>query len=207
MTRVEGEMLERIAAVVPIGAPFKYTGYAEPTRNDLELSFRFEASQPFSDPTTPPAISLELRVRGDVEDDRKAIRALRDALFCGSGELILLTTGSEAGAWRIVMTAMYCAHCGRAMIDRISCEWETCNACAARCAHEYERGAVHGGEALLEVDEYCTRCGRVKSSDQPLRPAEELVREAEQELGVIVLEDTNLHEIGQHLRALTWKPS
>lgn len=195
-TSAERGALERIAAT-PVGTRLKYAGYDEPAPNNLELSFRVD------DPTS----GFELVVRGSAEDDRKAIGALRDALFYGSGELIFLGATSGNGAPTAVLTAAYCKLCGMTMIDRISCEWSTCNGCAARCAHEYERGAVHGGEALLEVDEYCGHCGRMKSSELPSRPAGSLVQEAEQELGVIVLENASLHEIGQHLRALTEEPS
>lgn len=196
-TNIERGALEWIASTTPISARFKYLGYDEPVHNDLELRFRF------GDRTG----SFHLDVRGDAEDDRKTVGALRDVLFYGSGELIFLGAPSYDGIRGALLTAGYCKHCSATMIDRVSCEWDTCDACAARCAHEYERGAVHGGHALVEINEYCVRCGRVQPSDQPPRTAEDQIREAEQELGVIVLENASPHEIRQHLRALVDEPS
>lgn len=158
-TSTEREALERVSTTVPVGGRINYRGYEERVREDLELQFQIGDRA---------HASIDLFVRGSAEDDRRAVGALRDALFCGSGELISLGVAEVDGATGHVFTCMRCKHCDHPMITRVACEWGTCDACAVKCDHAYEHGIIHGGGIDVGVGSFCKRCGRSKPEEPDL---------------------------------------
>ena len=100
-----------------------------------------------------------LVLRGTNLRDKKLLLGVRSAVYMNGGTLHLLQQLRGGGA---VFTAKRCKHCRTPMIDRISCEWNTCNLCALVCVHEYERGAVTGGGVDIGIGEFCGKCGRGK---------------------------------------------
>jgi hypothetical protein len=105
---------------------------------------------------------VELVLRGTTEEDKHEVGRIRDMCYFGSGGLIFIGETEVDGVKAIVSTGLRCKHCGAGMIRYSDCEWETCDACAARCEHNYVRGAIHGGGTDIGVGEFCDKCGRGK---------------------------------------------
>jgi hypothetical protein len=105
--------------------------------------------------------SVKLVLCGTTEEDGHNANRLNGVCFY-SGGLIFLGTTEVDGKKAIITTGALCNLCGGQMIDQISCEWEICNACSAKCGHRYERGLVHGSRVDIGVGAYCGICGRGK---------------------------------------------
>lgn len=106
--------------------------------------------------------SVKLVLRGSTEDDKHEVNRIRDTCYFGSGGLIFIGETELDGKKSIITTAKRCKHCGAGMIRYSDCEWSTCDACAAKCEHNYVRGAIHGGGTDIGVGEFCDKCGRGK---------------------------------------------
>lgn len=133
---------------------------------------------------------IKLELRGSGEDNDQEVRCIRDTCFFGAGNPIFLGTAEVDGKTAIVITMKRCKLCNSPMISMVSCEWRTCDACAAKCEHEYERGVVHGGSAgNMGMGEYCGKCGRGKPEPEDARKKDQIEREleVEKELGINVL--------------------
>jgi hypothetical protein len=104
---------------------------------------------------------INLTATDDV--DEEPIRHARDAIYFGGGGLILLGCTESAGVPTLEFAIDRCKHCSKPIVSMFECEWKTCDACADKCGHEYERGMVHGGKAgAMGVGEFCGKCGRGK---------------------------------------------
>ena len=106
--------------------------------------------------------SVELVLRGTTEKDKHEVNRIRDICYFGSSGLIFLGETKVDGKKAIITTAKRCKHCGAGMIRYSDCEWGTCDACAAKCEHNYVRDAIHGGGTNIGVGEFCDKCGRGK---------------------------------------------
>ena len=106
--------------------------------------------------------SVKLILIGTTEEDKHEVGRIRDACYFGSGGLIFIGETEVDGKKAIITTAKRCKHCGSGMIRYFDCERSTCDACAAKCEHNYVRGAIHGGGTDIGVGEFCDKCGRGK---------------------------------------------
>jgi hypothetical protein len=102
------------------------------------------------------------KLSGTADDDDKAVRNIRDAIFFGGRGLIFIGHTEVNGKPSLDFTIEHCKVCNKPMISMIECEWQTCNACAEKCEHNYVYGAVHGGGIDIGLGEYCDFCGRGK---------------------------------------------
>lgn len=105
----------------------------------------------------------KLKLSGSTEQDRYKVNDIRNGA-CYVGQLIFLGEVEVDGQRAIVLTIFYCPHCGVAIIDSCSCEWRTCNVCAAKCEHNWVEGLVKGGgiPGGHGVGKFCDKCGRGK---------------------------------------------
>lgn len=107
--------------------------------------------------------SVELVLQGTTEEDKHEVGRIRDMCYFGSDGLIFIGEAEVDGKKAIITTGSRCKHCGAGMIRYSDCEWKTCDACAAKCEHNYVRGMIHGGGVGdMGVGEYCDKCGRGK---------------------------------------------
>lgn len=120
--------------------------------------------------------STLLRLYAD-GDSSSELACIRNVLFFGGGGLSLVSEEISIpdGDGSITVTGGYCKHCSAAINTFCECEWETCNACAAKCAHQYELGAVHSISSPVGVGMgvSCIKCGRGRpkeGTDQALDP-------------------------------------
>ncbi len=133
---------------------------------------------------------VELVLRGSTEEDKYEVNSIRNTCFHGgSSGLIFLGTLEVDGKTAIVTTAKRCKHCGAQMIRYDDCEWNTCDACAVKCEHNYVHGAIHGGNTDIGVGEYCNKCGRGKPKAEGEREKTLIEHHlaAERELGMHVV--------------------
>jgi len=138
---------------------------------------------------------VELVLRGSTEDDKYEVNGIRNTCFFGSSGLIFLGEVEVDGKQAIITTAKYCKFCGGAMISYLACEWSICDACAAKCEHEYKRGPVHGPEIDIGMGEFCRLCGRGKPKAEGEREKSQLEHHlaVEHELGVnLIYKNTSL---------------
>jgi hypothetical protein len=105
---------------------------------------------------------VKLILRGSTKKDKYEVNGIRNTCYFGSGGLIFLGGTEVDGKKAVITTAKRCKHCGAGMIDLVSCEWSTCDACAAKCEHNYDYGFVHGRGREIGMDDFCDKCGRVK---------------------------------------------
>jgi hypothetical protein len=134
---------------------------------------------------------VELKLLGTTETDDTEVRRIRDAIYFGAGGATFLGSCEVDGKTAIMVTLTHCKLCNAPVIDRASCEWKICKACAMKCEHQYERGAVHGGSAGdIGVGEFCGICGRAKPEPEKIRTKGWVERglEVERELGMTILE-------------------
>lgn len=133
--------------------------------------------------------SVELVLRGSTEEDKHEVGCIRDTCYFGSGGLIFIGKTEVDGKKAIITTAKRCKHCGAGMIRYSDCEWSTCDTCAAKCEHNYVRGAIHGGGTDIGAGEFCDKCGRGKPKAEGEREKSIIEHHlaAEKELGVNVL--------------------
>jgi hypothetical protein len=109
---------------------------------------------------------------GTTEHDKRCVGSIRNACYFGSAGLIYLSTHDVDERPAIVVTCMRCPHCNANMVDMTSCEWRTCNACAATCDHRYERGVVHNPKTDIDIGVFCQKCGRAKrDTEEVTEPA------------------------------------
>jgi hypothetical protein len=134
---------------------------------------------------------IELILRGSAEEDKNEVGRIRDTCYFGSGSLIFIGETEVNGKKSIVTTSKRCKHCGVKMIQLVACEWNTCDACAAKCEHHYVKGAVHGGGTDIGVGKFCDICGRGKPRPEGEREKSIIEHhlEVEKELGIPVFHD------------------
>lgn len=133
---------------------------------------------------------VTVTLEGTSEDDKHALFSLRDCFFWGALKPVLIKDSvATEGFVSFRIAGKPCKHCGAPLVTMGRCEWSTCEACAAKCAHVYERGAVHGGSADIAMGEFCKLCGSVKPRDESERVPSVLEqhRAVERELGVQVI--------------------
>ncbi|MBI3956359.1 MAG: hypothetical protein HY340_00005 [Candidatus Kerfeldbacteria bacterium] len=132
---------------------------------------------------------VELVLRGSTEEDKHEVGSIRDMCYFGSGGLIFIGMTEVDGKKAIVTIGKRCQHCGAGMTRFTECEWNTCDACAAKCEHNYVRGMIHGGGTDMGVGEYCDRCGRGKPKAEGEREKSVIEHHlaVEKELGVTVI--------------------
>lgn len=128
----------------------------------------------------------EFTILATSEEDEKAVRQLRDAIYFGHGGFTFTGYSVRDGRPSADFTIAQCKVCNKPIISRVECEWLTCDACAAKCEHQYKRGATHGGGVDLGVGEFCGVCGRAKPKpeDEPEKPLYDHHIAAEEELGI-----------------------
>ncbi len=139
--------------------------------------------------THPYEGGIELVLGGSTEEDKKEMWGIRYGC-CYGGGLIFLGETEIDGKKAIITTAGCCKHCGAALLEP---EWKTCDTCAAKCEHDYVKGAVHGGGMDIGVGEFCDKCGRSKprSDGEREKTVIENHLEVEKELGIPVF-----HKVG-----------
>ena len=133
---------------------------------------------------------VKLTLVGTTEEDKHEVGRIRDMCYFGSGGLIFIGETEVDGKKTIVTTGLRCRHCGAGMIRYSDCEWKTCDACAAKCEHNYVRGMIHGGGVGdMGVGEYCDKCGRGKPKAEGEREKSKIEHHlaVEKELGVNVI--------------------
>ena len=102
-------------------------------------------------------------LRGTSPEDKNSVAGIRDMCYFATTGLIYLGKAGINGSIAVVFTGGYCKLCKSPMIDIGRCEWKVCEACAAKCDHNYISGFVHGGPAgALATGSYCDKCGRGK---------------------------------------------
>ena len=133
--------------------------------------------------------SVELVLRGSTEEDKHEVGRIRDMCFFGSSGLIFICETEVDGKRSIVTTGLRCKHCGAGMIRYNDCEWKTCDACAAKCEHNYVRSMIHGGGLDIGIGEACNKCGRGKPKTEGGREKTQLEHHlaVERELGVNII--------------------
>lgn len=134
--------------------------------------------------------SVELVLHGTTEEDKHEVSRIRDMCYYGSSGLIFIGEVEVDGVKAIVTTGLRCKHCDAGMIYYYNCEWKTCDACAAKCEHNYVRGMIHGGEVGdMGVGEYCDKCGQGKPRVEGEREKSKIEHHlaVEKELGVNVI--------------------
>jgi len=102
----------------------------------------------------------ELVLHGSTEEDKHEVNRLRDICFFRTGGLVFLGKTKVKGDKAIIITGEFCKLCNKQMVRFVDCEWGICDACAAKCKHNYVFGPVHSKEGRL--GEYCDKCGRGK---------------------------------------------
>ena len=132
----------------------------------------------------------KLKIRGSTEQDRHEVNRVRNGA-CYVGSLVYLNEVEVDGQRSVVFTIGYCPHCGVAMIDSTSCEWRICNACAAKCKHNWVEGLVKGGgiPGGHGVGKFCDKCGRGKmpTKRQKKMSQAEHALELERKLGFLTI--------------------
>lgn len=180
-SEAETAVLREIQTSVPLGEMLNYEGRGGADPNDpvserMRISFALNGGK------------FDLLATTDEDED--PVRWTRDAIFFGGGGLILLGHQEVDGLPVLDFTVAHCKLCNKPMISMGECEWRTCDACKDACAHEYERGMVHGGSAgIMAVNEFCTKCGRGKPEPEGAREKSQIENElaVQRELGVHVL--------------------
>lgn len=128
-------------------------------------------------------------VKGSTEDDKYGVNNIRNICYFRTNGLIFLDAIDVDGKKALRLTASYCKHCNAPMATMRECEWVTCDECAAKCEHEYERGMIHGSGLEMGVGEFCGKCGRGKPpvpGEREKTPIEHQLA-VEKELGIKVL--------------------
>jgi len=133
--------------------------------------------------------SVKLTLVGTTEEDKHEVGHIRDTCYFGSGGLIFIGETEVDGKKSIITTAERCKHCGAGMIRYFDYKWSICDACAAKCEHNYVHGAIHGGGTDIGVGEFCDKCGRGKSKTEGEREKSVIEHHlaVEKELGVNVI--------------------
>lgn len=198
--RAERGILNQIIKVSKPGDVFGYDGRkSDPeTGYTVALTFYANAKRKKVTKTTGNFTSISYKYVGGVkleltasdEDSLKAIRSLRDAVYFSSGEITFIGSEPIEGKQSIIITVNRCQHCSANLVSRHTCEWKTCDACAAKCKHNYIHGVVHGGSAgNMAMGEFCDKCGRGKPEPEGAREKSQIERElqVERELGVTVV--------------------
>ena len=133
--------------------------------------------------------SVKLTLIGTTEEDKHEVNRIRNTCYFGSGGLIFIGETEVDGKKAIITTAERCKHCGAGMIYYLDCEWSTCDACVAKCEHNYVRGAIHGGSTDIGIGQFCNKCGRGKPKAEGEREKSVIEHHlaVEKELGVKVI--------------------
>jgi hypothetical protein len=135
---------------------------------------------------------VELVLRGSTEEDKDEVGSIRDSCFFG-GEPIYLGETEVDGKKAIVITGGRCKFCGAGLLEP---EWNTCDACAAKCEHNYIRGVIHGGGTDIGVGEFCDICGRGKKiKGERKKTIIEQHLNLEKELGIPVIHGVGRREV------------
>ena len=122
----------------------------------------------------------KLRVRGSTEEDRREVNSIRDNV-CALGRLFFLGKTMVDGQQSIIITIQLCKHCGGQMIEHCSPFYATCDACSAKCEHQWKDGLVTGGGLPgATAGKVCEKCGRVK----PLTRRQKKMSQAERAIEV-----------------------
>ncbi|MBI5044449.1 MAG: hypothetical protein HZC02_00835 [Candidatus Levybacteria bacterium] len=128
------------------------------------------------DITVPPA------------ENEPFIDQIRNIAYFGAGLHLLGETTTDNGRIALLVTGGFCKVCGGNIIEWGRSEWATCSACVQKCQHQYEKGAVHGGNVDIGVGLFCGICGVAKPRD----PDEAVMMQADRhqavsdELGILV---------------------
>lgn len=200
VVKAEQRVVNRIIKVSKSGDLLKYGGRrSDPkTGYTVMLTFYAKAKQKKVTKQTGNITTITNEYVGGVKlelvasdkDSLKAIGSLRDAVYFSSGGITFLDSEVVEGKKAITITVKRCQHCRANLISRHTCEWKTCDACAAKCNHNYVYGMVHGGSAgNMAMGEYCDMCGRGKPEPEGAREKGQIERElqVERELGVTVV--------------------
>jgi len=133
--------------------------------------------------------SVKLVLRGRTKADKYRVNGIRNTCFFGSDGLIYLGKTEVDGKTSIIATASRCKVCDEGMLDHHACEWKTCDSCAKKCDHKYERGAIHSSTLDLGVGEYCTKCGRCPPKEEGEREKTQIEQHlaVEDELGITMI--------------------
>ncbi|MGE5392710.1 MAG: hypothetical protein ACM3NH_03125 [Candidatus Saccharibacteria bacterium] len=175
----EAQVLREIATTVVRGSVIQYQSrdgadHGEPYDRRMTLKFLLNGR--------------EIVLRATRDEDEKIVRSLRDWIWFGKrGGVLYLEYEETLEGPRVRVAPELCKICRKPVASLAESEWQTCDACAEKCKHEYKRGTVHGGVAgPLAMGEYCGKCGRGKP--ESIRPRTQAGRELEvqKETGIIV---------------------
>jgi CheY-like chemotaxis protein len=180
VTSEEETLLQDLGATTAFGQILKYKGRGSITPNasygeHMWLQFSYGEDK-------------KLELLATTEEDEKAVRQLRDAIYFGKGGLTFTGYFVRNGKPSVDFTIAQCKACHKSIISVIECEWLYCDACAAKCEHQYKRGATHGGGVDLKIGDFCSVCGRAKPEpkDEPEKPLYDHHIAVERELGIHV---------------------
>lgn len=130
---------------------------------------------------------VKLVLRGSSAADKVEVSEIRDTCFFATSGLQLVSIQSVDSLTTLVVTGKQCPVCGTNMFTVRACSWDICDACADRCAHQYQLMATDGPEGL-GYRPCCMTCGRpqppVPGERQPSIIEQQLA--AERELGIEV---------------------
>jgi len=200
VSSAEEQVLSSIAATVKPGDKMGYNGRSDDSEGYCAVRLHAGGHQEDIKEGNVTRMGvwmggIDFVLEGSDVADKQEVGCIRDTCFFGTGGLIYLGSIEVEGKKAIVVTGSYCKLCGAAMIGLL-CEWKVCDACSAKCSHQWERGMVHGGSAGdIGVGEYCTICGRGKprANGEPEPSQLERHLAVEREFGVqIIYKDTGL---------------
>lgn len=196
----EKETLAAIVAILKVGEKLSYHSRLPDSQNPKFGMLHFYAGSQKEEKTEVRGRvritnnvyvgGVRLVLRGSTVEDKYKVGQIRDTCYFGSGGLILLEEIKVDGQKALLLTAKYCKLCGSRMIDRVSCAWSTCNECAAKCEHQYERGLVMSGIFDVAMGEFCGLCGRGQphTADDLKKSRLEHHRAVERELSILVVD-------------------
>ena len=110
---------------------------------------------------------MQLIVNGESLDDKKNIASIRDICYFKTGGIIFISSHDTEKKKSYLLCGNFCSQCSSPLIDLVSCGKTTCDDCAKKCNHQYEKMPVHGDGIILAVGECCEKCGRIRPGTEP----------------------------------------
>jgi hypothetical protein len=101
-----------------------------------------------------------LLLRGTEGRDRAVVNTIRNMCYFGAGALFLVGESNQNGERALVCTGGFCRHCEHPIMG-LSADSKVCDACAAKCKHEYRSsvGVGFGFSQVVALD-ICPYCHR-----------------------------------------------
>jgi hypothetical protein len=163
----EKSILAAIIKILKPGDKIFYGGRDDDENGFFTLDFyagarkkkKTEKTKGFTCISTVYVGGIKLTLCGSTKDDKKEIKQIRSSCYVSAGEFIFISETEVDGKKAIIVTIRRCKLCRAKMITLTSCEWGICDACAAKCRHNYINNITHGGF----FGKFCGICGRGKT--------------------------------------------